>query len=126
MRGIRGSCKLLQLSIRCPCPNEADERTGVRHGTEMGPLFQNTQGLGFQVNPFAGKGEDFYQMSHLMGVMWAGFITEMNSNVGLKMGGQRWPEYILDVRERIVFTKSGSWVEGDRSRGAGMEYINSI
>ena len=65
-------------------------------------------------------------MSHLMGVMWAGFITEMNSNVGLEMGGQRWPEYTLDVRERAVFTKSGSWVEEDRSRGAGMEYINSI
>lgn len=107
-------------------PNEADERTGARHGTEMGPLFQNTQGLGFQVNPFAGKGESFYQMSHLMAVMWAGFITPMDPNVGLMVGDPRWPKYTLEARKRILFTENGSWVEEDRSQESELGYINSI
>ncbi|KAI1756701.1 putative carboxylesterase [Xylaria castorea] len=57
-----------------------DERLGVRHGAEIGPVFQNFDGVGWDVNPFSGKGEGLRNMSRIMGIMWAGFITSLDPN----------------------------------------------
>lgn len=68
-----------------------DERLGVRHGAEIGPVFQNFDGIGWDVNPFTGKGDGLRQMSHLIGIMWAGFITAMDPNIGLISMTRRGP-----------------------------------
>ncbi|KAI8946262.1 Alpha/Beta hydrolase protein [Xylaria longipes] len=60
-----------------------DPRLGVRHGDEIGPVFQNFDGIGLDVNPFEGKGDGLRDMSRLIGIMWAGFITELDPNAGL-------------------------------------------
>ncbi|KAF7865728.1 hypothetical protein EAF04_005894 [Stromatinia cepivora] len=107
-------------------PTEFDPRLGVTHGAETGPVFQNVDGIGFNVNPFEGKGEGFHSMSRLVGIMWAGFITSLDPNVGLKDSDPAWPKYSSDMRQRIVFNETGSWVEKEDTRVEALEYINSI
>ncbi|GIC92886.1 uncharacterized protein Aud_009361 [Aspergillus udagawae] len=103
-----------------------DERLGVRHGAEIGPVFQNFDGIGWDVNPFTGKGEGLRQMSHLIGIMWAGFITAMDPNIGLNQHDPVWPKYSEATRLTMVFNENGSWVEKDERRSEALEYINSV
>ncbi|KAH1289350.1 hypothetical protein KXW98_007752 [Aspergillus fumigatus] len=103
-----------------------DERLGVRHGAEIGPVFQNFDGIGWDVNPFTGKGDGLRQMSHLIGIMWAGFITAMDPNIGLDQHDPAWPKYSETTRLTMVFNGNGSWVEKDERRSVALEYINSV
>ncbi|KAK4034503.1 galactose-1-phosphate uridylyltransferase [Parachaetomium inaequale] len=103
-----------------------DRRLGAIHGTEIGPLFQNTDGLGFYDNPFSGKGEGFHHMSHLMGMMWAGFITRLDPNAGFRNEKALWPRFTLQTRYVVVFNESGSLVEQDTARFEAMRYLNEI
>ncbi|XBQ90683.1 hypothetical protein V6000_006237 [Aspergillus fumigatus] len=103
-----------------------NERLGVRHGAEIGPVFQNFDGIGWDVNPFTGKGDSLRQMSHLIGIMWAGFITVMDLNIGLDQHDPAWPKYSETTRLTMVFNRNGSWVEKDERRSVALEYINSV
>ncbi|KAI1733754.1 putative carboxylesterase [Xylaria scruposa] len=103
-----------------------DERLGVRHGAEIGPVFQNFDGVGWDVNPFSGKGEGLRHMSHTMGIMWAGFITSLDPNVGLSHGELNWPEYSESARRTMIFHENGSWIEKVDRRSDALEYINTI
>jgi carboxylesterase type B len=106
--------------------SEFDERLGVRHGDEIGPVFQSFDGVGWDTNPFAGKGEGLRQMSHLMGITWAGFITALDPNIGLHRHHLAWPKYSKAARLTMVFNHTGSWVERDERRSEAVDYINSI
>ncbi len=103
-----------------------DRRLGAIHGTEIGPLFQNIDGLGFYDNPFSGKGEGFHHMSHLMGMMWAGFITRLDPNAGFRNERPMWPRFTIRTRHVIVFNESGSSLEEDTARIEAMRYLNEI
>ena len=103
-----------------------DARLGVTHGTEIGPVFQNTAGVGFEVNPFANQGPDFYHMSRIMGLTWAGFITHLDPNVGLQKSNLRWPPYTRQGRQKMIFNGTGAWIDRGELRPAAWEYINSI
>ena len=106
-------------------------REGVRHSSELGPVFQNIQGDGFLSgeNPFEGKDESYFRLTEVVGLMWAGFITNLDPNVGLRRKGVRdpWPEYTVDRPRSIVFNETGPyWVEPDTRRREATDYINSI
>ncbi|KAI1318295.1 putative carboxylesterase [Xylariaceae sp. FL0255] len=103
-----------------------DERLGVHHGDEIGPVFQAFDGVGWLVNPFSGKGEGLLRMSQFMGVAWAGFITALDPNVGFSSDSPVWPKYSATERLTMVFNASGSWVEEDYRRSEALDFIDSI
>ncbi|KAI0452495.1 putative carboxylesterase [Xylaria acuta] len=103
-----------------------DDRLGVRHGAEIGPIFQSFDGVGWDVNPFAGKGEGLRHMSRMMGIMWAGFITSLDPNIGLSQDDLNWPKYSASARRIMVFHENGSWIETGDRRSDALEYINTI
>ena len=82
---------------------QRDSRVGVPHGAEIASLFQNLDGLGFDRNSLHGKGPGYYEMSSLMGTMWAGFITTLDPNAVLKQGVYNWPRYESVNRHTLVF-----------------------
>lgn len=100
---------------------------GATHGSEIAPLFQNFEGLGFEQNPFAGKGEGYRGMSRLMGTMWAGFISSLDPMAGLSRSPYRWPRY--DTLDPGVFvfdeTSTGRLIRDDY-RSDAMSYLNEI
>ncbi|KAF7624908.1 Alpha/Beta hydrolase protein [Aspergillus flavus] len=103
-----------------------DPRIGVPHGAEIAPLFQNLDGLGFEGNAFLEKSLGYYDMSRLMGTMWAGFITALDPNVGLTRTPYRWPKY--DLREPRVFIFSEEDIGlsiPDTHRQAAFQYIQA-
>lgn len=61
---------------------------GAAHFQEVAFVFENTQGLGFESNPFAVPSFElknkYINMSKLMGRMWVNFVNEGNPNVGGK------------------------------------------
>lgn len=104
---------------------QRDPRVGVPHGAEIGPLFQNLDGLGFDGNSFLGKDPAYYEMSKLMGTMWAGFITNLDPNAGLESSGYYWPKYELGNRQAFVFDERnvGMTVQ-DNYREDSIHYIS--
>ncbi|KAI9742906.1 MAG: hypothetical protein M1818_003635 [Claussenomyces sp. TS43310] len=109
-------------------PRRIDSRLGVTHGAEIGPLFQNFEGLGLEQNPFEDKGESFYNMASLMGTMWAGFIHSLDPNIGLRDPRLLWPKYSIDNPKRFVFREGMLRWEATESdyRSNALKYINSI
>ncbi|RYC57963.1 hypothetical protein CHU98_g8257 [Xylaria longipes] len=103
-----------------------DPRLGVRHGDEIGPVFQNFDGIGWDVNPFEGKGDGLRDMSRLIGIMWAGFITELDPNAGLSRDDPRWTRYSKTTRMQMVFNANGSLLKRDQRRPEALDYINTI
>ena len=103
-----------------------DPREGVVHGNEIGPVFQNFGGLGYRRNPFEGKGDGYYDMSRLIGLMWAGFITKLDPNAAVTGYGVSWPPYGAGRPQNIVFSESGPKLEQDTYRGEAMSYVNKI
>lgn len=89
-------------------------------------MFQNTAGVGFEINPFADQGPGFYDMSRIMGLTWAEFITNLDPNAGLQESDLQWPPYTRQGRQRVIFNGTGAWVDRDESRQTAWDYINSI
>ncbi|KAF9250349.1 hypothetical protein DTO013E5_246 [Penicillium roqueforti] len=104
---------------------QRDSRVGVPHGAEIAPIFQNLDGLGFDGNSFHGKGPGYYEMSSLMGTMWAGFITTLDPNAGLKQGVYNWPKYESVNRDTLVFDEVnvGLTIQ-DTYRADALRYIS--
>ncbi|KAJ9155739.1 Galactose-1-phosphate uridylyltransferase [Pleurostoma richardsiae] len=113
-------------------PTRLDPRLGVTHASEIAPLLQNAHGLGFAINPFSGANDNaaFRDMARLMGIMWAGFIVDLDPNAGLTEAnggsGLRWPKFSRARRERMVFNSTGPWVERDFARLEAMSFISDI
>ncbi|KAK9424049.1 putative Carboxylic ester hydrolase [Seiridium unicorne] len=99
---------------------------GARHGSEIGPVFQNFNGLGYEKdrNIFEGRSPAYFEMSKAIGLMWAGFITQLDPNAAFD--GQVWPKYNVDHPQNIVFNETGPyWIEEDTARSSATDYIIS-
>ncbi|KAH7028787.1 putative carboxylesterase, type B [Microdochium trichocladiopsis] len=127
-------CERFSLSAGCytyrfdaPTPSANDPRLGVLHGAEIGPLFQNTAGLGFDQNPFSNQEPGYLKMSRMMGIAWAGFIAELDPNRGLSEFNLSWPLYSLGRKESMIFDSSECRVERESDqRTRALDYINGI
>lgn len=100
---------------------------GARHGSEIAPVFQNFGGLGYEqnMNIFEGRSPDFFEMSKVIGLMWAGFITQLDPNAAFD--AETWPKYNMDHPQNIVFNETGPyWIEEDTVRSNATDYIISI
>ncbi|KAJ5927345.1 carboxylesterase [Penicillium verrucosum] len=101
---------------------------GVTHGAEIGPVFQNIEGVGFLRNPFLDQSLAYFMMADLIGVMWINFITTLDPNGPSKAETAiRWPAYDLERPQNIVFSDSvPSFTELDTARSEAIQYINQI
>jgi len=102
-------------------------REGVMHSAEIGPVMQNVEGFGyFYNNPFNHRGDGYYKLTRASGLMWAGFITQLNPNAAFE-GQEPWPKYAVDNPRSIVFNETGPhWIEADTLRKEATDYINTI
>uniref|UniRef100_A0A093VKE5 Carboxylic ester hydrolase n=1 Tax=Talaromyces marneffei PM1 TaxID=1077442 RepID=A0A093VKE5_TALMA len=103
--------------------------SGVTHGAEIGPVFQNTDGFGFKRNPFLNQSQCYFKMSELMGEMWINFITDMNPNGSSERSIDDiiWPAYDLQSPLNMVFGDPIPWrTEMDTRRSEAVRYINRI
>jgi hypothetical protein len=97
-------------------------------------VFDNTQGLGYENDPFAGKPESYFELADLMSASWASFIYDLDPNSWRRNGSRNgtgtplWPRYqAADLRE-IVWDANVTGlaaVERDDYREEGMELIYS-
>lgn len=103
-------------------------RTAPIHGDEIGPVFQNVDGVGFLSDPFKGQPQGYHDMTRIMGLTWASFITHMDPNTGLNTKTPLWPEYSAEGGPvNIVFNETCvSAIEPDTYRTDAMNYINEI
>lgn len=103
-------------------------REGVRHGAEIAPVFQNFDGLGFypSVNPFEGRDLGYFEMTRAVGLMWAGFITQLNPNAAFE--DEPWPRSTVGTPKHVIFNETAPyfWAEDDTVRREATDYINGI
>jgi cholinesterase len=108
--------------------NSDDVRRGVEHSQELPLVFQNTLGVGFEVNPFLGKSRGFYDVASAMGTMWASFITHLDPNAGPEQAG--WEKWTAEAPRSMVFNETGPfWMESsepDAARREAWNYINEL
>ncbi|KAH9218244.1 Alpha/Beta hydrolase protein [Leptodontidium sp. 2 PMI_412] len=100
------------------------------HFTEVAFVFNNLNGLGYGVNPFANKSEAYTELSGLMSKSWASFIADLDPNSwrgrDAYKGVENWPSYGLGEQQRgMVFDANvTSFVEVDNYREVGMRVLN--
>jgi carboxylesterase type B len=103
---------------------------GVTHFQEVAWVFENTAGLGYDVSPFAGQPQSYFDLATLMRSNWASFINDLNPNSWVESWSRKatpeWPKYTTRSPKDIVFdanvpalTKS----EADDWREKGMSLI---
>jgi cholinesterase len=105
-----------------------DPRMGIVHGAEMGSFFKDLDGPDLEHDPLWDRGEGFHEMSNLMRTMWAGFISSLDPNTGLKDTRTLWPKYSHVEPQHYIFRENVSGCEIERSgyRSDAIEYINQI
>ncbi|EHK98823.1 putative Lipase 2 [Glarea lozoyensis 74030] len=110
-------------------PNGAGAWLGSGHFREVAFVFDNTDGLGYKnvvaVNPFEGKGEEFFLLARLMSRMWVSFITGGSPNDS-GVSCVNWPEYTLENPRNMVFDVNVTklaYVEPDTYRAEGIQYL---
>lgn len=100
---------------------------GVVHGAEIVSVFQNFEGLGIEqnTNVLAGRKQEYFEMSRMIGLMWASFIVHLDPNTAFAT--EVWPKYSQEQPRSIVFNETGPfWMESDTWRRDATDYINSI
>jgi carboxylesterase type B len=100
------------------------------HFQEVAFVFDNINGDGYSVNPFANKSAAYPALAKTMSNAWVNFVTTLNPNgaAGLSLpGGATWPVYNTTagggVGEEIVWSTDGSYIEMDSWRAAGMNWM---
>lgn len=87
-------------------------------------MFNNTQGQGYAIDPFANKSIAFQELAHKMSRSWVGFITALDPNVGRE---EEWPVYNATTGGGVgwdyVWSVNGSKAEEDSWRGEGISWI---
>jgi hypothetical protein len=78
---------------------------GVTHFTEVAFVFNNVDGLGYAINPFANRSESYTDLSDLMSKSWASFVYDLDPNgwVGRDAGVPSWPAYIVESPMNMVW-----------------------
>lgn len=94
-------------------------------------MFNNLQGLGYAINPFAGQPQTYPDLSQLMSRMWASFMHDHDPNGHQLSGYETWPAYAIvsggGVGYNYFFgTNTTSHTEHDTYRIAGIAYLNSL
>jgi carboxylesterase type B len=76
-------------------PNGVGAWLGSGHFREVAFVFDDTEGVGYKnvvaVNPFEGKGEEFFLLARLMSRMWVSFITGGSPNDSGGKSKTPWP-----------------------------------
>jgi carboxylesterase type B len=75
-------------------PSGIPDLYGVAHFQEVAFVFDNTLGLGYEVNPFQGKPQSYYTLSKIMSCMWVSFIHDLDPNNHGQKDVPRWPVYV--------------------------------
>lgn len=101
------------------------------HFQEVAFVFNNLNGLGYAVNPFAGEPATYVALSDLMSKMWASFIHDGNPNGHGVSGYEEWPAYDIvsggGVGDDYFFSANvTSHPEKDVWRAPGIAYLNSL
>lgn len=104
---------------------------GVTHFQEVAWVFDNTAGLGYDVNPFAGQPQSYVELATLMSSSWASFIAELDPNSWRKSwsrkGTPEWPKYKGKAPQDIVFDANVTALaalEADDWRAKGISLIS--
>lgn len=112
-------------------PDGLTAYTGVTHFQEIGFVFDNIMGVGYDVspNPFANRSAAYPALAQLMSNSWASFIAtgnpnmwrETNTNISL------WPVYNTANPMNMVWESNiTSHTEVDDFRAQGIATINSL
>ncbi|KAF4964382.1 hypothetical protein FSARC_7681 [Fusarium sarcochroum] len=105
---------------------------GVTHFEEVAFVFYNTNGDGYDVNPFGGDGTyptDAKAMAKTITTGWINFFNTLDPNGknGTKLfSGKEWPIYDLSDGpdgKGVVFSINGTHIEVDNWRSGGMEWF---
>lgn len=91
-------------------------------------VFDNTNGLGYDLNPFADGQQSYIDLARLMSSSWASFIHDLDPNGfdGRFSGAEVWPVYSLAAPQNLVWDANATSlaiVEEDSFRKDGIRWI---
>ncbi|KAM0231561.1 hypothetical protein ACHAPO_008409 [Fusarium lateritium] len=101
---------------------------GAAHFQEMPYVFGNTQGVGYDEDPFPSniaERQKHYKLAEIMSRMWISFVTTGSPNSHQKSDlDVNWPEYSRDKPQNIVFSASrGTHLQYDTWRAEAIDMI---
>lgn len=107
------------------------EYSGVAHFQEVALVFDNTNGVGYDVgpDPFLNRPRSLVDLAKLMSNSWASFIATGNPNAWRQTMTDipLWPVYNTEAPEVIVWDNNvTTFVEADTYRAEGIDLINSL
>ena len=114
-------------------PNGVPWTTGVTHFQEVAFVFDNTDGLGYAINPFATKSDAYFKLAKLMSKSWASFVYDQDPNTWSGRDSYAlntstitpWPKYDNANPMNMVWDANRtSYAEPDTFRKAGIALIN--
>jgi acetylcholinesterase len=91
-------------------------------------VFDNVDGLGYSINPFANRSESYTELSSLMSKSWASFVYDLDPNgwVGRDPHVPPWPAYSVENPMSIVWEANvTSHTEPDTFRADGINILNA-
>lgn len=101
---------------------------GVTHFTEVAFMFDNVNGLGYAINPFANRSESYTDLSSLMSKSCASFVYDLDLNgwTGRDVKVPAWPVYNVDNPMNMVWEANiTSHTEPDTFRAEGINTLNA-
>ncbi|KAF5008649.1 hypothetical protein FDECE_5061 [Fusarium decemcellulare] len=105
------------------------ETLGAAHFQEMPYVFGNTQGVGYDEDPFPSdrvERQKHYKLAEIMSRMWISFVTTRspNSHQTVPDFDVKWPEYSNDKPQNMVFSVSkGTHLQSDAWRVEAIDKI---
>jgi acetylcholinesterase len=80
---------------------------GITHFQEVAFVFDNTDGMGYAVSPFAGMPKTYDDLAKYMSASWASFISDLDPNAWLgsevMIMTPEWPAYDHSSPKNIVW-----------------------
>ncbi|KAG9830566.1 alpha/beta-hydrolase, partial [Aureobasidium melanogenum] len=98
----------------------------VAHFQEVAFVFNNLNGLGYAINPFANKSAAFTDLSDFMSKSWVTFVHDLTPNgyAGKNSSLPTWPVYSVSAPQNMVFDANvTSHTEPDTWRAEGIKLI---
>ncbi|KAH0342270.1 alpha/beta-hydrolase, partial [Aureobasidium melanogenum] len=98
----------------------------VAHFQEVAFVFNNLNGLGYAIDPFANKSSAFTDLSDFMSKSWVTFVHDLNPNgyAGKNSSLPTWPVYSVEAPQNMVFDANvTSHAEPDTWRAEGIKLI---
>ncbi|KAG9515783.1 alpha/beta-hydrolase, partial [Aureobasidium melanogenum] len=98
----------------------------VAHFQEVAFVFNNLNGLGYAIDPFANKSSAFTDLSDFMSKSWVTFVHDLTPNgfAGKNSSLPAWPVYSVEAPQNMVFDANvTSHTEPDTWRAEGIKLI---